>query len=274
MTMVAANGWTFDCEIVGTGPDIVFIHGEIHGTAYWEHQVAEFAKNYRCLTYHRRGHSKTGASGGGYDLTSQRRDLEQLIAHFGIVRPVIVAVAFGTTIAADYAIHHPDDVATIMMVAWSELHEARKYFDRWVEANKRVVAVLQEGGRAALVEFLRQEAGHSLYMVIPTEGPLREPCIQLFADHPVEAYARGMLEFANSVPDLIAPFSKLDVPVRGICGALDPFPDQPEVLSAMKNFREFTPIAGASRFVQWEKPTEFNTLLGKILSAVAPTTEN
>ncbi len=267
MPLVSANGWEFDCDISGEGSDLIFIHGEIHGTAYWEHQVAEFSKDHRCFVYHRRGHSKTGASGGGYELENQRRDLEELIAHFGIRRPVIVAVAFGTTIAADYTILHPTDVRAIMMVAWSELHEAQKYYDRWFEANRQVIAAFDEGGRDGMIEFLRREAGRSLYMVIPTASLLREPCIQLFADHPREEYERGMLEFATSVPDLVTPFSKLDIPVWGVCGELDPFPDQPETLAAMKNFRELPAIPGASRFVQWEKPGEFNAIMREFLAA-------
>ena len=208
MTMVSANGWDFDCEVVGEGPDIVFVHGEIHGTEYWEHQIAEFAKDHRCLVYNRRGHARTGAPGRGYSLDNQRRDLEALIAHFGISRPVMVAVAFGTTIVADYAIRHPDDVRGIVLVAWSELHEAKLYFDRWVQASERVAHILKTEGRDALVDYLRREGGRSIYMVIPLESPIREKCVRMFANHPLEEYERGMLEFANSVPDLIAPLSR------------------------------------------------------------------
>ena len=79
MTMVPVNGWSFDCEITGEGPDIIFIHGEIHGKEYWEHQLKKFSKTHRCLTYNRRGHSTTGAPEYGYSLENQRRDLEALI---------------------------------------------------------------------------------------------------------------------------------------------------------------------------------------------------
>lgn len=268
MVMVRANGWDFDCDIVGDGPDLIFVHGEIHGTEYWEHQIAEFSKDHRCLVYHRRGHGPTGAPGSGYSLESQRKDLEALIAHFDLSDPVMIAVAFGTTIVADYAIRHPRDVRGIVLVAWSELHEAKLYFDRWVTASERVAEILKSEGRDALVEYLRREGGHSIYMVIPLEPPLREPCIQMFARHPLEEYERGMLEFATSVPDLIAPFSALQVPVLGVCGALDPFPDKPEMLAEMPNFREVPPIPGASRFVQWEKPDEFNGIVRDFLSGV------
>lgn len=265
MTMVPANGWSFDCEITGEGPDIIFIHGEIHGKEYWEHQLKEFSKSHRCLTYNRRGHSTTGAPEYGYSLENQRRDLEALIKYFKIEDPIIVAVAFGTTIAADYAICHPNSVKGIILVAWSELHDARKYFDRWVNASKQVVDILESKGKKGLVEFLQNEGGRTVYMVIPLESPIREPCIRMFANHPIEEYKRGMLEFATSVPNLIDSFSKLDLPVLGICGALDPFPDQPEILNGMSGFIEAPPVSGGSRFVQWEKPTEFNKLMHNYL---------
>ena len=270
MGLVHVNGWSFDCEISGEGPDLVFIHGEIHGTEYWEHQIAEFSRDHRCLVYHRRGHGRTGAPGRGYELESQRRDLEALVAHFGIVDPVIIAVAFGTAIAADFALANPDGVRGIFMIAWSELHEARKYLDRWKAANGEVVRILKSGGRGQLIDYLRREAGRTLYLVVPLDSPLREPCIQMFARHPVEEYERGMLEFAESVPDLVTPFAGLDIPVRGICGSNDPFPDRPETLAGMAGFRELPPIPGASRFVQWERPEEFNAALRGFLAACPP----
>jgi pimeloyl-ACP methyl ester carboxylesterase len=82
--------------------------------------------------------------------------------------------------------------------------------------------------------------------------------IQMFAAHPLGEYQRGMLEFGLSVPDLVPEFRKLTIPVLGVCGDRDPYPDQPEVLRGMVGFREAPQIPGAARFVNWEKPAEFN----------------
>ena len=265
MVKVEVNGWNFDYEIIGHGPDLVFIHGEIHGTVYWENQVNEFSKDHRCFLYHRRGHSLTGAPTFGYSLENQRRDLEELIDHFAITDPIIIAVAFGTTIAVDYALNHPDKVRGIIMVAWSELYDARQYFDRWVKASHLVVKLIKEKGREGFLQYLRNEGGRSIYMVIPLDSPIREHCIQMFASHPLEEYERGMLEFATSVPDLAERFCNLQIPVLGVCGEFDPFPDDPSVLEEMQNFREVPPIAGSGRFVQWEKPEEFNSLVREFI---------
>lgn len=269
--MVSANGWQFHCEIFGNGPDLVFVHGEIHGIEYWKHQIEEFSKHYRCLVYYRRGHSLTGAPAYGYSLTNQRRDLEALITHFDIRHPIIVSVAFGTTIAVDFALHNSKQVKGIVMVAWSELHEAMLYFDRWVKANKVVVNILETQSRKALIDYLRIEGGRSIYMVIPLNSPIREECIQMMASHPVEEYKRGMLELASSVPNLIGPFRKLTIPVLGVCGELDPFPDKPEVLDGMPGFREAKSIPGAGRFVQWEKPQELNAILREFFNECVET---
>ena len=39
MPTIQANGCDFYYELEGEGPDLVFIHGEIHGLEYWEHQI-------------------------------------------------------------------------------------------------------------------------------------------------------------------------------------------------------------------------------------------
>jgi pimeloyl-ACP methyl ester carboxylesterase len=97
---------------------------------------------------------------------------------------------------------------------------------------------------------------------------VREQVIQMFAGHPLGEYQRGMLEFGLSVPNLVAEFKTLDIPVLGVCGADDPYPDQPEVLRGMANFREAPPIPGAARFVHWEKPAEFNAAVRAFLRSL------
>ncbi len=96
MPTIEANGCNFYYELQGEGPDVVFIHGEIHGTAYWEYQLPEFAREYRCFAYNRRGHAGTELTDFGFSLVNQTRDLAALIEKLGLHQPVIIAVAFGT----------------------------------------------------------------------------------------------------------------------------------------------------------------------------------
>ncbi|MFL6799921.1 MAG: alpha/beta fold hydrolase [Xanthobacteraceae bacterium] len=268
MPIIHTNGCDFYYEQQGAGRDIVFIHGEIHGLEYWEYQLPEFARDHRCFAYNRRGHAKTGWTDYGFSLVNQTRDLEHLIEQLGIERPVIIALAFGTTIAANYALQNSQKVRALVLGAWSEMHDALQYFARWAQYNKQSAAVLAGEGREALIELLRKEGGKTIYKVIPVDSPIREKAIQMFASHPLGEYQRGMLEFGLSVPNLVPAFCKLDVPVLGLCGANDPYPDQPQVLAGMRNFREAAPIAGAARFVHWEKPREFNAVVREFLRTI------
>jgi pimeloyl-ACP methyl ester carboxylesterase len=181
---------------------------------------------------------------------------------------VLVALAFGTTIAANYAIRNPDKVRGIVLAAWSEMHDAFQYFERWEQYTRRTAHVLEEQGRDAFIKLLREEGGKSIYKVIPVDSPVREKVIQMFAGHPLGEYQRGMLEFALSVPNLVPEFRKLALPVLGLCGDGDPYPDQPEVLRGMANFREAPPIPGGGRFVNWEKPVEFNAVVRSFLKSL------
>ena len=268
MPVINANGCDFYYQMEGRGPDIVFIHGEIHGLDYWEHQFADFATDHRCFAYNRRGHAKTGWTDYGFSLVNQTRDLEKLVERVGIERPVIIALAFGTTIAANYTIRNPGNVRGLVLGAWSEMHDALQYFERWERYSAQAAAVLEREGRDGLVALLREHGGKSIYRVIPVDSPVRENVIQMFASHPLEEYRRGMLELGLSVPDLVPKFRKLDVPVLGICGDKDPYPDQPQVLRGMKRFKEAPQIPGAGRFVHWEKPTEFNAAVRSFLQTL------
>jgi len=266
---IEANGCNFYYELQGRGPDLVLIHGEIHGTEYWEYQIPELAREYRCFAYNRRGHARTELTNFGFSLVNQTRDLAALIDKLGLQQPVIIAVAFGTTIAANYAIQYPDRVKGLMLVAWSELHDAMQYFHRWKQYNEEATQVLETHGRDAFISLLRADAGKRIYKVIPVDSPVREKSIQLFASHPIEEYRHGMLEFGSSVPDLVPAFRQLDLPVLGLCGGDDPYPDRPEVLAGMKNFREAPAIPGAGRFVHWERPKEFNAVVREFLQSLS-----
>ncbi len=258
-TTASVNGCNFRCELRGDGPPMVFIHGEIHGMDYWEHQMAEFSRDFRCLAYDRRGHAGTPATPFGYSVANQARDLQELMDHFGMEQAIIVALAFGTTIAATFAVDHPQRVRGLVIAAWSELHDARSYLRRWEQSGVRAAQALEAGGRQALVELLRAEGGDTMFKVIPPRGsPLREPAIRLLASHPADEYRRGMLEMAASVPVLVPRLRELDIPVLGLCGTEDPFPDQPQQLAGMRRFEEADPIPEAGRFLHWEQPAAFN----------------
>ena len=104
MPHASANNCNFYYELAGAGPPLIFIHGETHGTVLFEDQMPYFSSRYRCLTYDRRGHGKSGVPLYGYSLWNQTHDLKCLLDFFGFDRVIIVAVAMSTTIGANFTL--------------------------------------------------------------------------------------------------------------------------------------------------------------------------
>jgi|SRR5579875_3266116 len=266
MPYADVNGWNFYYEITGSGDDLVFLHGENHGIEYFEYQVPKFSRTNRCLTYYRRGHGKTGVPSYGYSLTNQTKDLVSLLDYLGMQKPVIVAIAFGATIAVNLALEYPDRVRGIVMEGWSEIEGAPEYMEHFRRQTPIVVEILKLKGEDGLVNYILRE-GNRAFPVLPKKQPLREKYARMFASRPVESYDKRM-EFVTSVPNLLRRFHEIKVPVLGVDGSDDPFPAHPDLLAHVPNFRE-TLVPDTGRFVHWENPETFNEILEKFLCDLA-----
>ena len=86
---------------------------------------------------------------------------------------MIIAVAFGTTIAANYAIQNPGRVRGMILVAWSEIARADAVFPSLEEYNRRSTEVLETRPRGADVAAARRWR-QTIYGVIPLDSPVRE----------------------------------------------------------------------------------------------------
>jgi pimeloyl-ACP methyl ester carboxylesterase len=265
MPYVDVNDWNFYYEMAGKGDDLVFLHGENHGIEYFEYQMPEFSNTNRCLTYYRRGHGKTGVPDYGYSLTNQTKDLVSLLDYFGMQKPVIVAIAFSATIAINLALDYPDRVRGIVMEGWSEIEGNPDYIDHFRRQTPAVVEILKLKGEDGLVNYILEE-GNRKFPVLPKKHPLREKYARMFASRPLESYAKRM-EFVTSVPNLIKRFHEVQIPVLGVDGSDDPFPAHPSLLAHVPNFRENL-ISDTGRFVHWENPETFNTILRRFLESI------
>ncbi|MFC6718194.1 alpha/beta fold hydrolase [Natrialbaceae archaeon GCM10025810] len=93
-------------------PPLVFIHGGwMHGEA-WRPQVDRFADEYRIVTLDVRGHGETGPTDRDrYSVDLFADDLERLLEHLEIDRPILCGLSLGSMIAQTYLDRHPDGTA-------------------------------------------------------------------------------------------------------------------------------------------------------------------
>ena len=59
MPTAAVNGCELYYEEQGRGPSILFIHGSVTDANTWDQQVAHLSPHFRCVTYDRRGYTRS-----------------------------------------------------------------------------------------------------------------------------------------------------------------------------------------------------------------------
>lgn len=91
------------------GRPLVFVHGGwLNGTA-WQPQIDHFADDYRVVTLDVRGHGKTGATDADrYSVELFADDLEALLSHLEIERPILCGLSLGSMVVQEYLSRHPD----------------------------------------------------------------------------------------------------------------------------------------------------------------------
>jgi N-formylmaleamate deformylase len=100
---------------MGEGPALVIIHGITSGRWTWEPVVDELAKHYELFNYDQRGHGSSMKPSRGYALTDFAADLDLVLDHFAIERPLILGHSLGGMVTLEWAIHRPDRAKALVL---------------------------------------------------------------------------------------------------------------------------------------------------------------
>jgi len=110
-----AKLWYWDTG--GSGPVVILLHANTGSGAFWPYQQPALAKaGYRVIGYSRRGCYKS-EPGDRSNPGIASEDLHHLVTHLGIGKFHAVGLALGGIIAADYALSHPEKLASVTFAA-------------------------------------------------------------------------------------------------------------------------------------------------------------
>ncbi len=107
MTMIAVRDVELYVEDTGTGPVLLFIHGMCGNANVWDGQVERVRGRFRCITYDRRGHTRSTRGHEPESPETHADDAAALISALG-VRPVVVGSSGGARIAVALARRYPE----------------------------------------------------------------------------------------------------------------------------------------------------------------------
>jgi pimeloyl-ACP methyl ester carboxylesterase len=108
MPRIQARGTTFYYERTGNGPELFFIHGICGDARVWAGQVARLSERFTCITYDRRGHTRSDLGTQPESVETHSADAAELIEALGLIRPIIVGSSGGARIAVDLAHTRPE----------------------------------------------------------------------------------------------------------------------------------------------------------------------
>ena len=162
---INVNGAQLYHEVRGTGPVVVFVSGATGDAGHFEHVAELLAEEFTCVTYDRRGNSRSPRP-QGWSQTSpdqQADDLAGLISALGVGPAAVYGTSGGAIIALSALLRHQDRLRTVilheppLMSVLTRPDEAMAVVQPIVEAG-----MAQGGHRGAVEAFLGFAAGDAL----------------------------------------------------------------------------------------------------------------
>ena len=115
---IEVDGIRIHAEVMGTGPDLVMIHGSSGNLRDFSHTLAPLlAERYRVILFDRPGLGWSDPHPMGGDIVVQARLLQQAAAALGAARPVVLGQSYGGSVALAWAATLPDTLAAVVPVS-------------------------------------------------------------------------------------------------------------------------------------------------------------
>lgn len=116
---VNVNGHPVHYVELGTGPDLVLLHGASGNTRDFTFSLAgKLAESYRVIVFDRPGLGYTPPlARSGVTIEDQADLLSQAAQKLGAMRPIVAGQSFGGAVAMAWAVNHPDRIAAVVSMA-------------------------------------------------------------------------------------------------------------------------------------------------------------
>jgi len=112
---VDIDGVAVHYQQVGSGPELVMVHGLLSSLAFWYlHALPLLARDFRVTVYDLRGHGLTAMPRIGYTSRHLAGDLDVLLDRLEIDSIHLVGHSYGGAVALHFALLHPDRVRSLV----------------------------------------------------------------------------------------------------------------------------------------------------------------
>jgi pimeloyl-ACP methyl ester carboxylesterase len=169
---------------VGSGPNVVLIHGMINSSRHWEAVAQRLARSYRVIAPDLIGHGDAATPRGDYSLGAHAASIRDLLTTIGVERATIVGHSLGGGVAMQFFYQFPQRTERLVLISSGGLgHDVSPLLRSAAMPGSGALLRLATrprvvGGLAAAGALLRERGvstGVYLQAVARALGPLQEP---------------------------------------------------------------------------------------------------
>ena len=173
---ISVDGASLYVRTIGRGPDVIVLHGGPdfdHG--YLLPDLDRLADRYRLTYYDQRGRGKSAENVKAEDVTiaSDVEDLDTVRQHLGRDSVALLGHSWGTVLALEYAVRHPERVSQLVLMnpapasaadlaIFRQAYVAQLGADMDRQRELVASAAYQEGDPAAVTARYRVHFEHAL----------------------------------------------------------------------------------------------------------------
>jgi pimeloyl-ACP methyl ester carboxylesterase len=270
MATMNANGTELYYEVEGEGPPLVLVHGNWSDRTSWAFLAPQLARDFRVLSYDRRGHGRSGRSPGDTPRHHNEDDLIALIETVHGEPAHVVGNSYGGLVSLAVAARRPELIRTL------SVHEPPALSLPGDEQYARQMAGLFDTLRLVTAEIERGdvERGARRFM---DEAALGEGAWALIPDEMRALFFATAPAFAQEAR--AARWTELDLanvrryggPILLTKGDASP-PWLPMIVDRLAELlpdADTATVAGAGHAPHGTHPVEYATLLAEFAAPVA-----
>ena len=262
MPAIPVRDITFYYEQAGQGPALLFIHGMCGNARVWADQVERLADRFSCVTYDRRGHTRSGLGTEPEPVATHAADAAALIEALELARPVLVGSSGGARVAAELARTRPGLLAGAVFSEppiFSLEPTSGQAFMTEVASVVRPAA--ETGGPSAAVDAFFSLACPGLWSRLDetAKDRYRANAPMLLAEFTSPPYQLSLQDVAGiALPCLVLAGTESHPALRAIAAAL---------VRALPDAR-FVELAGSGHVTYAERPDEFARAVAAFVTEV------
>jgi pimeloyl-ACP methyl ester carboxylesterase len=260
---VTINGAKLYYEVAGKGHPLVLIHAGVADSRMWDEQFDVFAQQYRVVRYDWRGAGKSEIPAVP---VADYEELAELLRHLNITRAHLVGLSYGSRIALDFTLAHPEMVEKLVLAAPGV--SGGEPPQEQMQYNEAEEAALEAGDLDGATEITLRT-----WVDGPRRGPgeVNPSVRERVREMQRQAYEIVFPEGFSSLelePPAIERLIEVKAPTLIIVGDYDlqPKVEQARWLATQIAGAQLAVVEGVAHMINMEKPAEFNQLVLDFLS--------